>query len=312
MENNKPMPDATTPETEQLRQQLADMKAEMDSYKEELKSLRSHLNLVIGREINVENLAQKSTSRRRLLKQMAAGAAGIGAISIVTTLNPQNALAETAGDTALEAAAGPSGYGGKFVSNFAQARLVPATTAGAPVLTNHKAGELFVDQVGDLYFATGDPASTNQERAATSWRKIVGPSTAGAFQLLNPPSRFIDTRALPFGINDVNNPFSHNTLRIYNFLTLVGRGGASLPSNTKGIVGNVTVVSSSAGFLRISPVALDPVNDPSTLNFSGGAGTGNNFSALLSDSGTVVVYVYLYTPTNNSAQVIIDITGYYA
>lgn len=47
-------------------------------------------------------------------------------------------------------------YGGVFQSNFAQIRLVPASSVGQPSKGQHYGGELFVDAIGTLFYCVAD------------------------------------------------------------------------------------------------------------------------------------------------------------
>jgi hypothetical protein len=146
-------------------------------------------------------------------------------------------------------------------------------------------GEVFVDNVGrwHIYDAT---------TGAASWKTFGTSTPTGTVRLFTKPSRFIDTRPSPFNINDPLGAYPHNTSRTYTMIALTGTNGVNIPPTASGIVGNITVVSGSAGFLQISPAPLNFGTDPSSLNFAAGAGTGNFFICGLNGSGQVIVYVY--------------------
>lgn len=196
-----------------------------------------------------------------------------------------------------------NGLGGYFQGGRAALLLQPSGNDPNTSTINHATGELYMDNAGNLWYCVtaGNPGT---------WRKLGGTSTAGSFHPLTTPSRFIDTRPAPSGINDANHPYLSGTSRSYNMTSLVGRGGATIPAGATGVYGNVTVVSNSAGYLQISPSGLTS-SDPSTLNFSASVAIGNAFFSALNTSGQMTIQAALYSGGNASAFVIIDITGYY-
>lgn len=76
-----------------------------------------------------------------------------------------------------------SSYGGVFESNFAQVRLVPASSVGEPKANQHYRGELFVDATGSLFYCVDGgtpgiwrelaPRLTVFERFRNSLRSLV-------------------------------------------------------------------------------------------------------------------------------------------
>jgi hypothetical protein len=288
-----------------LLQQVAEMRAELEQYRTEVGLLRQQI--VPSQESGMGDIGSV-TSRRKMLKHMVAGVAGVSALSLATMVgSSQIVQAETTGETAIDAQGGAGGYGGKFTSSFAQLQLVPATGVPLPTsFANRNTGELFVDQNGALYYAVNSAGTAG---TPDRWVKLAGPSTAGSLHLLNPPSRFIDTRAAPTGINDVGNPIAHQVARTYNITGLTGRGGATIPTGATGIVGNVTVAgSSTTGYIQISPTTPGGT-DPSTLNYNVGI-TCNSFSVALSSAGNITVMAAMVN-TAATINLIIDITGYY-
>lgn len=176
----------------------------------------------------------------------------------------------------------------------------------------HVQGELWLDQNTGKLYINNRTGSTNTAMLTSVGLPAVPPTFLALSRNITffaTPSRFIDTRPSPQGINDVNNPYSNGASRVYNFNSLIGRGSATVGSGATAIVGNVTVVSNSAGFLQISPNGLTG-NDPSSLNFNPGTATGNFFIAPLNSNGQVTVQTALYSAGTSIAQVIIDLVGY--
>jgi hypothetical protein len=194
-------------------------------------------------------------------------------------------------------------YGGYFYGDRAGMALGPSGAAPWTRSDTHNVGELYVDSSGDLWYcaATGTPGT---------WRKLAGSGTAGSTHLMNPPSRFVDTRTGTGRIGS-GSPLSHNTPVTYTLAGATGSGGAVLPSNAKGVIGNVTVVvPSNSGVVLLGPTALNPASSPSTLNFPAGAIIANGFSSSLDSLGRLVVSIS-FAGGVGSSNVLIDITGYY-
>ena len=61
-----------------------------------------------------------------------------------------------------------SGYGASFGGGLAPLRIEPASSRGAPSSGNHQTGELFVDNLGDLYFC-----KTGGNGPAAKWVKLT-------------------------------------------------------------------------------------------------------------------------------------------
>jgi hypothetical protein len=177
----------------------------------------------------------------------------------------------------------------------------------------HVQGELWLDSsTGKLYVnkQTGSTNGTMLTNASlTNQLPVFVAVTSPSLHLLNPPSRFIDTRAAPTGINDIGNPIAHQVARTYTMTSLIGRGGATIPTGATGIVGNVTVAgSSTTGYIQLSP-STPGGTDPSTLNFNVGI-TCNSFTVALSGTGGLTVMAAMVN-TAVTVNLIIDITGYY-
>ncbi len=294
-------------------ERLARLEAELADNKNQISTLRQQLSqaqqqLRTGNTLPVQ--AVEATSRRRALKRLAAGAAGLGALSIAAQASfPMIANAETASDTALEAAAGSAGYGGKFSSDYAQLYMPLAAGAVNNATYNfagHNRGELLVDSAGDLYFLVATTGTT-----ANKWRKLAGPKTSGTLHLLSTPSRFIDTRSP--NINDPGGAYGNAVARTYTITSLTGTGGGTIPAGAAGIVGNLTVVPSagSGGYLQVGPSTPTINVDPSAINWNPGVVVANNFTAALNSTGQLVVQAVIYSPTGNSVNIILDINGYY-
>lgn len=296
-----------------LWNQLSELKAELNSYRSEVVDLRSQLaesqaKLVINNKPLV-NEAQLSTSRRRMLQKLVAGAAGLGALTLAASVSnspaAQAAPPAANGDTAVDASGGPTGYGARLSGGLSQLFLDPTATVinGTPTSGDHAKGELFVDAGGDLYYCV-----TAGTGSAAKWRKLAGSATSGSLHLMPSPGRFVDTRPAPNNRNDAAGAIAGPTVRTYNITSLTGSGGVTIPAGATGISGNITVTGNNVGgFGQLYPTGSTPT--VSTINFSGGVDAANSFTTALNASGQVSVILYFYA--TGQANLIIDINGYY-
>jgi hypothetical protein len=279
----------------QLVQQMADMKAELDKYQAELTTLRSQVSAYE----NVEEApapAATTSSRRKLLKRMAiAGIGGIGALGLAASVGSNNTvLAETAADNAIEAVGGSAGYGLRASGGLAPIFLVGSGT-GAPTGGTHQAGELYSDTAGSLYFCVSGGAPG-------TWRQLSGTNTAGVFHTLPSPDRFVNnvtlTKDVPqtFNMTNVNGVSGNPALRI--------------PTGATAIVGNVTVVQSTAsGFLSLYPTGSS-IPTTSNVNYpAANAVVGNNFTVGLSSTGQLNAVAQ--GANAHTVHIYIDVFGYY-
>ncbi|HEU6439818.1 MAG TPA: PQQ-binding-like beta-propeller repeat protein [Terriglobales bacterium] len=117
------------------------------------------------------------------------------------------------------------------------------------------------------------------------------------------PSRILDSRD---GTGGLSGAFSSHVARTF---TVIGHGG--VPSGAIAVTGNLTVTQqTSLGYLSVGPVAQ---NNPtsSTLNFPLNDDRANAVTVALSGTGTLSV-TYAAPTSGPTAQVIFDVTGYFA
>jgi spore germination protein YaaH len=128
------------------------------------------------------------------------------------------------------------------------------------------------------------------------------PDASGATYIPLTPSRILDTRSG----NGLSGPFSSHVARTFG---VTGRGG--VPTNATAVTGNLTVTAqTSSGYLYLGPVAM---NDPtsSTLNFPKGDDRANGVTVAIGTGGTLSI-TYVAPSAGPIAQVIFDVTGYFA
>ncbi len=282
---------------------MAEMKAQLEIYQSELNNLHGQLTSYEDVETPI---ATNTSSRRKLLKRMAVGAiGGIGALGLAAATNSNyTVLAQTKPEnTAIEATAGDGGYGIKAAGGQAPLFLNPSATAGSPAASTgaHMAGELYVDNAGNLFYCVtgGTPGA---------WRKLAGAATTGTSHLLPAPVRVVNT--LDGSTGGFNGAITNST----KAFTIAGVSG--IPANATAVFGNVSAFApnflgggnfTATGALVVFPASADGAAAPnaSTLNFgSPQTVISNSFTSGLI-SGKLGINVY------TSARVTLDIAGYY-
>ena len=187
---------------------------------------------------------------------------------------------------------GISAYGGQADIFLANDRSDPRSEAGL-----HYAGELVKDGFGNVWACVvgGWPGK---------WRKMATADGPGSLHLLPSPMRAYDSRPLknPSGVGP-KAPLAGGELRVVNLATAVP---AVLQAN--GVLCNLTVTNTSAaGWLAV---------------YADGASWGGTSNVNWSESGATVANLavsavsaermVLRCASGSSADVVIDIIGYYA
>jgi len=296
---------STTQDAADLRQQMSEMKAQMESYRVELAALHQEVAIKEAKEVGLTYHPLPATSRRRMIKRMVAGAAGISALSLATMVGTNSVFAETTGDTAVDAQSGAAGYGGKFTSSFAQIQMVPAGALPTS-FTGRNLGELFVDSTGALYYSI----STTGGATPNAWRKVVGTGTAGALNLLPASDRFVDTRpATQVGTRGTPIVAGAGVGVDFQITGFAGRDGTTIPNGAVAVLGNVTLLAVSGGFtpVKLVPSSVTDFSKGTATVLYNGANISNAFNAALGPTGALK----LIALGGGSFDVNIDIVGYY-
>lgn len=127
------------------------------------------------------------------------------------------------------------------------------------------------------------------------------PSTPGTYVPVA-PTRILDSR-LGLGVPGV---FSSGVPQTFQVSGLAG-----VPAGALAITGNLTVTAPTAGgYVALTPTAT-PFPSTSTLNLPAGDTRANGVTAPLGPGGTLAA-VYITGRLGDRAQVILDVTGYYA
>ena len=170
------------------------------------------------------------------------------------------------------------------------AGTLSATAAGA-------VGTIARDGNGDMWVCT----------ASNSWRKIAGPSTAGAFHAVT-PGRVYDSRfdggPLTAGFNR-----TVSVANRYNIDTYALAQSNFVPANAKAITANVTIVAlAGSGYVAANPGGTTTVT-AATVNWSAAGQVLNNGVTLTLNASRQLTLIC--GGPGASTHVIIDVTGYY-
>ncbi|HVT60200.1 MAG TPA: PQQ-binding-like beta-propeller repeat protein [Thermoanaerobaculia bacterium] len=137
------------------------------------------------------------------------------------------------------------------------------------------------------------------DEASKLWAYEPNAAPLGYFTVT--PCRAIDTRG-------ANGPFGGPALAAGASRTFALAGQCGVPADALAVAANVTVVSpAAAGFLQVAPG--NAVLPTSVLNFVGGDLRANN--AVVSLTGNPVGSLTVTDASSGSANVLIDITGYF-
>lgn len=296
----------------ELLHKLAEMQVNVERYRGEVNALRDQLG--VNKAIAATNPA---TSRRRLLKQMAIGAAGLGAISLTSLTSNKTVQAVTDAEIAVTAEGGADGYGVRASGGLAAIQLVPSTASGA-ASGLHAAGEIYVDSNNNMYVCVaagqGTTAVFRKIAGTVNNTGVVGSTpptvyTAGTLHLLTASDRFVDTRGGAFG--GVTGPLVSNTDYTFTIAGVPGRDGSVIPSGATTLVGSLVIIAPAFnGFAKLAPnnPAINlATQGSSTVNFNAGFNTATSFNVGLF-GGQVKFRPFVGTGTLNLT---IDIVGYY-
>jgi hypothetical protein len=185
------------------------------------------------------------------------------------------------------------GIGGRFAGVRTNLLLTPAGFGPNIRLDGHVVGEVVADANGDLSYcmAAGTPGT---------WRKLVGPTTAGAIHTLATPVRAFDSRQP-----------GPNTGKISNGQSRVIDLSAAIPAFATTAFVNLTVTATSnAGFLALaSGTVLPEAMTHSNINWFGNSQNlaTNAITALSPSRG---VRVKCGSSSGGDAHFIIDVFAY--
>ena len=264
-----------------LLQQMAELKTQLDSYKSELSDLRQQVSGT-RRDSQLQVVTKEVTSRRKMMRRLAIGAAGIGALSV------GSAMAYTPSDNAVDTTAGADGYGVNInAAGLAQIRLVPFGSGGAPAIAGHQVGEMYAAGNGNLYYAAGTGTG-----AATGWKALATAGSTGAFQFLGSVQRVTLAGAAAL---------QNSTASTINVRTTLGQAGAT------GVAGVATIYASFGGgeYLTAGP---GPSGGGVAVTTSGGQNKNASFVMVGLDANGVMNFTI--NGANNVA-LTFDVVGFF-
>jgi hypothetical protein len=224
---------------------------------------------------------------------------GTAFIGIANTGGPQNigviGWSKTPNGTGVVGFTGGAGaYGGEFFGGLAEIRLRPNSQPAPPLtLTNaHLTGELYEDSDGTLWLCVvaGSPGS---------WRKLGGPTTAGAFHAIS-PKRVYDSRTgagklQPAVDRTISVALSNGVEVVPPFATAVAM--TFTVTNTEGDVG---------GFVSVRPAGTAFENTSSINWFGPNQNLATTVISALGPNRDIIL-----RGGENLTDAVVDITGYY-
>lgn len=204
----------------------------------------------------------------------------------------------TAGVMGIALLAGPD-----LFANGTGAILQKASTiVGPPPGYDVFVGQLIRDHNGDMYLCMD--LGNNDLNIPPRWKKLgslTNGYNGGATGLLPTPVRMYDSRK-------TGGPFHGNTARSVQITPTAPPfyTPTAVPLGAVGCVGNLTVVSPTAGgYLVIYPQGSSTPST-STVNFAAGQTVANSFIVGLGNTGQVTIHSF----TSGQCHVVLDVTGF--
>jgi len=245
----------------------------------------------------------------------ATGLLGVGATTGVNgtvTTAPGIGVSGSGGDTGI----GVRGIGGDYAfaatkSNKANLFLQPNNDTGTPSPKTQPATRADAHVVGELENVGGDLWWCVAAGTPGTWRKLAGPTSAGAFHALT-PGRVYDSRtAQPTGNVGRLSDTQTRTVSVSDRRNLA-TGAVDLanyvPLGATAVTANVTVVDTTAsGFLAINPGGNTTVG-AAAINWSGTGLILNNGVNLTLNAAREVTVI---CGGGGSTQFVIDVTGFF-
>jgi hypothetical protein len=189
--------------------------------------------------------------------------------------------------------------GGSFYGPSAAILMQPGNEVPPAARTDqHIEGELestgkFLSQLGELWYCV-------QRGTPGVWRKLAGPTTAGALHAIE-PQRVYDSRR-------IGARFAPNSNRVVSVATSTAGIADIVPSGATAVTFNVTAADTTGpNFLSVVPGDAAAFTT-STVNFPGGFDVANASVVKLDAQRQVRIFC---GDQAGSTHAIVDITGYY-
>jgi hypothetical protein len=246
-----------------------------------------------------------------------AGVGGYGVSKVVNGVHGSTAAAAGFGVVAANGAAPADGTGAPkalaLASLGSQVQfLTPAQVAAAAGIANypatigpskgtHAAGELYVDDAFNLWFAVPNGSTVR-------WVKLAGQQTSGSLATFAAPVRILDTRA-------------NNGTRVPNGVTVTvslktkaSGGDSGLPAGAQAALVNLTVDGTvGSGFHSAYSADVTTPVEHSSINWDATGQTRANLAVVALGSATSATdrAIKLTSGGGGSTHVIVDLLGYY-
>jgi hypothetical protein len=194
--------------------------------------------------------------------------------------------------------ASSTGPGGLFSSSHVNVALPADVSRAAPTSdsASHLLGDVVTDGAGNLWFCTtgGWPAT---------WRKLTGPTAAGALHVLPSPVRVYDSRLGTSPAVGSKTPLAANTARVLD----TSANASGVPHGALAVMCNLLVVNAAAGAGNLTLWA-NGVTKPLTNNmvWGGTAGRFSSFGVSAVDASALV-----QVESSVKTDFVLDIVGYY-
>ena len=179
-------------------------------------------------------------------------------------------------------------------------------TSGVITSGTHSAGEIIKDASSDLWLCTvgGSPGT---------FRKLAGPTTAGALHVIT-PARVYDSRLATQTAPNIGGTLSSPASRVVRIADAVNLNTGAVttadlvPIGATAIVYNLTIVSpTNSGFLAVTPGDATDYS-ASTINWATGIQVLANGTLVKIDSNR---QVKVFSGGDGATHFIIDVVGYY-
>jgi hypothetical protein len=244
------------------------------------------------------------------VKGVAAGMASIGvwgesdAVGMYATGPAAGIETQSAGTGVLT----QGSVGVQVAADLAHLRLFPGQSAVGPGPGDHELGDVYVDAAGAMWLCVvpGNPGT---------WRKLAGPTAAGAFHVLSATQRIYDSRT---GFNPppsgslIKGKLGDGEERV--IAANLEQAIANVPANSTAVLVNLTATDTNAGgfFAAFKNGIAWPGN--ASINWATPATTIGN-SAVIPIDSAARFKVRCAAPAGGGreagAHLIVDLIGYY-
>lgn len=191
------------------------------------------------------------------------------------------------------------GWPAVLVGGRAQLKLLTSGVRNAPTddVFEHEAGSLVRDSSGILWccVASGQPGT---------WRRLTGPTSAGAFHVLPAPVRVYDSRP---GTSPATGPKTKLPAgNVARTIDLAGNA-SGVPAGAVAVAVNLLVVNAAAGSANLTVWAAGTARpSANTMVWGGTSGRASTFAVTAVDPT-----VHCQVSASVATDIAVDVVGYY-